>query len=189
GTYGRFVFLLVAVTDSDVVYQRAPRETPYGDRVVLAAEPEPAASRWWLLNTAAPGRFRAQETGPERFEPSEVYDARVIGAWQETPAGYALEVRVPLNLIGDTLAVGVIDVDRTGADYAADLAATWDSATGAPGRFIYQRPELLAQLGQFARAGGRFRVLDGDGWVLAAAGRVAPQATSGESSSLAARFF
>jgi len=187
GTHGRFVFLLIAVTDRDVVYQGAPREPPYGDRVVLAAEPMPGAPRWWLLNTAAPGALRAQETGPERFEPSEVYDARVIGAWQETATGYALEVRVPLNLIGETLAVGVIDVDRDGGEYAVDLAATWDGETGAPGRFIYQRPELLALLGQFGRAGGRFRLLDGDGWVLAAAGRVAPQATGGESSSLVAR--
>ena len=138
---------------------------------------EPGVARWWLLNTAAPGAFRAQETGPNRFEPSEVYDGRIIGAWQETASGYSLEVRVPLNLIGEALGVGVIDVDRSGADYAVELTASWDEATGSAGRFIRQRPELQTLLSQFGRAGGRFRVLDQDGWVLAVTGRVAPGAT------------
>jgi two-component system sensor histidine kinase ChvG len=79
--------------------------------------------------------------------------------------------------VGDALAVGVIDVDRSGAGYAVTLEATWDQATGTPGAFLYQRPELQSLLGQFARAGGRFRILDADGWVLAGAGAVEPRAT------------
>ncbi len=171
GMYGRFVYLFISVVDRELVYQRQAGQPPYGDRVVVAAEP--GAARWWLMATAAPGAFRAQETGPDRFEPSEIYDGRVIGAWQETPAGYALEVRVPLNLVGGALGVGIIDVDRSDASYG-ELHATWDEATGTLGRFIRQVPELQGMLGQFGRAGGRFRVLDHDGWVLAVAGGVAP---------------
>ena len=188
GTYGRFVYLHITAVDDDLVYQSGPRQMPYGDRVALAVEPSADAPRWWLLNTAAPGAFRAQETLPELFEPSEVYDGRIIGAWQETTGGYALEVRVPLNLIGETLAVGLIDVDRSGGGFTVDLTATWDAATGKPGQFIYQRPELTASLGQFGRAGVRLRMLDGDGWVRAATGRVAPQATETDVSLLGGLF-
>ena len=189
GTYGRFLYLFVAIADRDLVYQRLPGQTPYGDRVVLVTEPLTGGPRWWLLNTAAPGAFRAQETGPERFEPSEVYDARIIGAWQETASGYSLEVRVPLNLVGEALGVGVIDVDRSGVDYTVELGATWDTESGAPGRFIHERAELQTLLGQFGRAGGRFRVLDSDGWVLAVTGRVAPRATGGDTTSLIGGLF
>ena len=182
GTYGRFAYLFVAVADRNLVYQSQPGQTPYGDRIVLAAEP--GAARWWLLNTAAPGAFRAQETEPDSFEPSEVYDGRVIGAWSETAGGYSLEVRVPLNLIGAALGVGVIDVDRSGADYAVEIAATWDETTGVAGRFIHQRPELQSLLSQFGRTGGRLRVLDQDGWVLAATGRVAPGAAGDDGAGL-----
>jgi signal transduction histidine kinase len=172
GTYGRFAYLFISAADRDLVYQRQAGQAPYGDRVVIAAEP--GATRWWLFTTAAPGAFRAQETGPDRFEPSETYDGRVIGTWLETAGGYALEARVPLSLIGDALAIGIIDVDRAGTEYAVALSATWDETTGAPGRFIRQQPELQRMLGQFAREDARFRVLDKDGWVLAVAGRVAP---------------
>jgi len=185
-TYGRFVYLFISVADRDIVYQKQAGQQPYGDRVVIATEPG-GAPRWWLFTTAAPGTFRAQETGPDRFEPSETYDARIIGVWQETPGGYAVEVRVPLNLIGETLGVGVIDVDR-GAAYG-DLQATWDKTTGTLGRFIRQVPELETSLGQFGGAGGRFRVLDKDGWVLAATGAAAPGATANDGTGLAGDFF
>jgi dedicated sortase system histidine kinase len=185
GTHGRYVFLFVGVRDPDLVYQRQAGQQPYGDRVVIAAEP--GMPRWWLLATAAPGTFRAQETGPDSFEPSESYDGRITGAWQETPEGYALEVRMPLNLVGAALGVGIIDVDRRGE--AVELHATWDEATGTPGRFIRQTPELQSSLAQFGGAGGRFRVLDKDGWVLAATGRVAPGATGDDGAGLSGDFF
>ena len=189
GVYGRFVYLFVTVADRDLVYQRLPGQRPYGDRVALALEPTPGVVRWLLLNTSAPGAFRAQETSPDRFEPTEAYDARVIGAWQETATGYALEVRVPLNLVGAALGVGVIDVDRSGADYTAALAATWDETSRAPGRFIYQRPELKVLLDQFGRGAGRFRILDADGWVLSAAGSVEPRATERGTTTLVGDLF
>jgi len=172
-TYGRFVYLFISVADPDIVYQRQAGQQVYGDRVVVAAEP--GTPRWWLLTTAAPGAFRAQETGPDRFEPSEIYDDRIVGAWQETPRGYALEVRMPLTSVGGAIAIGIIDVDRNGE--SVELQATWDEATGTLGRFIRQVPELQSLLGQFGGAGGRFRVLDRDGWVLAVTGRVAPGTT------------
>jgi len=173
GVHGRFAYLFVAVRDADVVYRRQLLQPPYGDRIVLATEPLPGTVRWLLLATSAPGTCRAQETQPERFEPSDSYDDRVVGAWQATAGGYEVEVCIPLALVGGRLSVGVIGVDRAGADYSVTLAATWDTTSGAPGRFVYQPPELGALLAPFGRAGGRFRMLDPEGWVLADAGGVA----------------
>lgn len=179
GVHDRFVYVFVAANDGDLVYQRVPGQTPYGDRVVLATEPTPGAVRWLLFNTAAPGTMRSQETAPQEFVPSESYDARSIAAWQETATGYALEARVPLNLVGEALGVGVIDVDRASGDFTVELTATWSDASQGPGRFIHPRAELQRLVRQFGRAAGRLRVLDADGWVLAATGTVEPRATDG----------
>jgi two-component system, OmpR family, sensor histidine kinase ChvG len=183
GVHGRFVYLLAAVQDSALVYYRQPGQMPYGDRIVLATEPTPGEPpRWLLLATGAPGGLRAQETAPDAFAPTESYDGRVQSAWLETATGYSVEVRVPLNLVGAGLGVGVIDVDPAGGDYTVDLAATWDPTTHALGRFLYQRPELQSRLAQFASVGRRFRVLDVDGWVLADAGRpIDPRPTTAPS--------
>jgi signal transduction histidine kinase len=176
---------LVNVADRSIVYQAGPGQTPYGDRVVLATEPEPGVVRWLLLTTAAPGVFRAQDTAPNEFAPTGSFDGRVLGSWQETADGYAVEVSVPLSLVGRGLGVGVVSVDR-GSDYGK-LAATWDMATNRPGRFVYQTPELESQLAQFGGAGGRLRVLDADGWVLADFGRVDPRRTDAARAGVVAR--
>jgi dedicated sortase system histidine kinase len=187
GVHGRFLYLFVDVSDKDVVYQPGPGQMPYGDRIVLVTEPEPGARRWWLLATGAPGVFRAQDTAPDTFAPSEAYDGRVLGSWQETANGYSVEMRVPLTLAGAAVGVGVVDVDRSSGEYSVELSATWDMATAAPGRFIYQTPELQTLLAQFGGAGARVRVLDADGWVLSDAGRVDPRRTDAVASSFVAR--
>jgi dedicated sortase system histidine kinase len=186
GVHGRLLYLFVDVRDRDIVYQPGPGQTPYGDRLVLATEPEPGVVRWLLLATGAPGAFRAQDTAPGAFAPSGSYDGRVLGSWQETAEGYSVEVSMPLALAGQALGVGVVHVDRGAGDYA-ELAATWDKATSTPGRLVYQTPELQALLSQFGGAGGRIRVLDADGWVLSDFGRVDPRRTDAAPASLVAR--
>jgi dedicated sortase system histidine kinase len=185
GVHGRYVYLFVTVADRSIVYQAGPGQTPYGDRLVLATEPEPGVVRWLLLTTAAPGVFRAQDTAPNAFAPTGSFDGRVLGSWQETADGYSVEVSVPLSLVGASLGVGVVSVDR-GSDYA-ELAATWDKVTNRPGRLVYQAPELESQLVQFGGAGGRLRVLDADGWVLADFGRVDPRPTDAARGGFVAR--
>jgi dedicated sortase system histidine kinase len=188
GVAGRYVFLFVDVRDRDLVYQSRPGDMPYGDRIVIATEQVPGMVRWLLLGTSAPGMFRAQETAPDLFAPSEAFDGRVLGAWQETAQGFAVEVRLPLSLVGAALGIGVIDVDHAaGGHYDVVLSATWDDATRLPGRFVHQRAELEALVGQFGRRGGRFRVLDSDGWVLADSGNVEARALDLESGGLVAR--
>jgi two-component system, OmpR family, sensor histidine kinase ChvG len=176
GIRGRYVYLFLAAEDRDVVYQRLPGQPPYGDRVVLFTRPDEVGERWLLLATAAPGTFRSQETQPIRFESTGRYDDRVVSAWEETTVGFSLEIRVPLALVGAALGVAVIDVDHGGADYAVSTHATWDLEAGSPGPLVYQRPELGRIVSQFSRTGGRFRVLDRDGWVLASAGSLNPAA-------------
>ena len=80
-----------------------------------------------------------------------------------------------------------VDVDRGSGDHTVELAATWDAATQAPGRLVYQTPELETLLAQFAGAGGRIRILDADGWVLSDAGRVDPRRTDAAPASFVAR--
>jgi dedicated sortase system histidine kinase len=199
GVHERFAYLFIEVADEDLVYQAAPGATPHGDRVVLLVRPEGTAPRWLLLLTAAQGAFRAQTTVPGTFAPTGRYEDRVVGAWQETSRGFAVETRIPLGLVEAGLGVAIVDVDTVGSDGDASsgafsvptVVATWNTSGTDSGAFVYRRPTLERMLAQFTRSGDRVRVLNRAGWVLADTGGIAPVPEQFEAgrSSLAERFF
>jgi two-component system, OmpR family, sensor histidine kinase ChvG len=129
-----------------------------------------ADTRALLLATAAPGQFRAREADLERFVPGTVFEGRVLATWQESVTGYNVEARVPIGLTADALGVGIVDVDRAGAGYTVEVAATWGSERATASALVYERPRVRALIEQFASVGGRFRVLDRNGWVIATTG-------------------
>src|SRR5690606_5848943 len=153
-----------------------PGQSPYGDRLLIAAEPAPGARETFVLATRAPGLFRARRTHPPLFAPTAEYEDRIQSAWQETPDGFAVEVRLPLSLIGAALGVAVIDVDPAAEDYRVDMHATWDVEHAAPGAFVHQRPEIERIVRAFGQPGDRFRVVDREGWVLSDTGPAAEPA-------------
>ena len=189
GTDERYAYLFLAARDENRVYQSGPDRQPYGDRLVLRLATPAREARWLLLMTSAPGVLRAQQTLPGLFAPTARYEDRVFGAWRETPTGYSVEVRVPLELLGGVLGLALIDVDTMGNEYRVTTSATWPLAE-EPALFRYQRAELQRMLAPFSRAGDRFRVLDADGWVLSEAGNVAAAMVVAPSNDdLATQFF
>jgi dedicated sortase system histidine kinase len=172
GVYERFVYFVVDVSDESIVYQRRLGEAPYGDRVVLSLRPAGVPAQWLLLSTAAPGVVRAQQTAPPLFIPNAVYDDRIQAAWREIASGFTVELRLPVSAVGDSIGIGVIDVDERDGGFDVSIRSSWDDATLASGRLIYERRDLQDEIAQFVRDGDRYRILDDDGWVVAAAGTV-----------------
>ena len=192
GVYGRYAYLFVSAGDPDIVQQGSPGQTPYGDRLLLMLESEAGGSRPLLLMTRAPGRFRAQRTTPPAYAPSGSFEDRVLSAWRTTTDGYSVEVRVPLDLVGASLGLAVIDVDPAGAsNYSVELRSTWQDADAGPSRFVHQLPQLQEFVNQFSRAGDRFRVVNREGWVLSDAGDVesGAAAAGATATTLAERLF
>jgi dedicated sortase system histidine kinase len=191
GTHDRFAYVFIEVEDDALVYQSSPGRAPHGDRVVLLLENAAEAPRWLLLLTGAPGTFRAQYTEAGQFAPLGRFEERVVGAWQETRGGFNVEARVPLSLVNAALGIAIIDVDGGPPSYSVATFATWDTTEADAGAFVYHRDAVQRVLDQFARSGDRFRVLDGDGWVLADTGSLMPVSGHGAppSASLAERFF
>ncbi len=192
GVYDRYAYLFFEADDRTLVYESSPGESPYGDRLILAVEPQDERAETFLLGTRAPGPFRARLTSPPLFAPSSEYEDRIQSAWQETPDGFSVEVRLPLGLVGAALGVAFIDVDPSGTDYSVDVHATWDIERGAPGAFVHPVPELERLVQAFGQPGDRFRVVDFEGWVLTDTGptveRVPPVAAADGLASALFRF-
>jgi len=176
GVHDRHAYLFFEANDDSIVYESSPGESPYGDRLLLAVEPDGGRTELFLLGTRAPGSVRARRTGPPLFAPFAAYEDRIQSAWQETRDGFSVEVRLPLNLVGDALGIAFIDVDPDGADYRVGLHATWDVEHGAPGVLVQPVTELERLVQAFGQPGDRFRVVDADGWVLTDTGPTIEQA-------------
>jgi dedicated sortase system histidine kinase len=185
GLYQRTVYLFIRVRDDDLIYQSAPTETPYGDRVLLL--PGADQNGWLLLHRSGPGGLRAQYSRAPLFAPTAEFEDRVTGFWRETATGYDVEVRLPLDLIGGRLGLAVIDVDRSvvGTSYDVALERSWSDASGSdPGIFVY-RPQYLDSIGrQFVQPGRRMRIVDAQGWVMFDGGEIDPLADSFAPSSI-----
>ena len=179
GFRGRSLYLYLHYPDSSVVYQRAPGETPYGDRVLIALEsPQP---NWLLFHTAAPGSLRAQETTAPLFTPTGRRDARVPGFWRETGDGFAAEIRLPLALAGQRLGVAVVDVDREGSDteaatYRVAVESSWHGDDTSV--LLYRPANLAMSAAQFVQTGRRLIVVGPAGWILFDEGEIDPLSAS-----------
>jgi signal transduction histidine kinase len=197
--YGDELYLAVKVDDPSAdggrVYQSLLGD-PNGDRIVLITVDAGGEPRSLLLATGAPGLFRAQTTTAPGYTMGD-FNSRVDANWQEIAGGYVVEVRLPLAAFParERLGIAVIDVDeqRDAASEPADgctaaegyeicVAATWniesfDPALGSyplPGRLVQPDPQLDRLLAPYDVAGGgRFRIVDREGWIVAQTGSAA----------------
>ena len=188
GIHERSVYLFVEADDASLVYQRTPTERPYGDRALLL--PQGPGAEWLLLHTLSPGILRPQRTSPPEFIPSARYETRVAAYWRETGAGYALEIRLPVELVGSRLGLAVVDVDADTDGYTAALESSWQINTSLPEPFLIRPPALEALGRQFEQPAKRLRIVDADGWVLFDGGEIDPltRGIAGTSVSIAEQF-
>ncbi len=172
GIYERSVFLFIETDDESLVYQRTPTERPYGDRALIL--PQGPGADWLVMHTLAPGILRPQRTSPPEFIPSARYETRVAAFWRETGAGYALEIRMPVELVGRRLGLALVDVDAEAGGYSVALHSSWSIDTGLPGPFLVRPPALEALGRQFEQPARRLRIVDAEGWVLFDGGAIDP---------------
>lgn len=98
---------------------------------------------------------------------------RVTGYWLETADGYAVELMLPQGYAMRSLSLEV--QDAADDDTVRTHAAAPEESAAVPGRWsvVQRSPALAGSLGQLVPAGARARVLDGAGWLVAAAGEIA----------------
>jgi dedicated sortase system histidine kinase len=140
------------------------------DRVdlnLLRPDGTPAA---YFFATNAPGLIAAQSLVTSVVEaPRTVSEPRIQAFWLQNSAGYHLEARLPLSLVGPRLWVQATD----GSSGATAGFTASDPAQG--GRLFLTTPGLGALLATFIRAGTRATVIDSNSLKLGEAGELHPR--------------
>ncbi len=173
GVHGRWMHMYAQVSTTRLRYAdpQADDATTGSrhDRLIVLTRDEFGHERAWSLSAVAPGALiiRHCEIGaPWKELPDEVRN--VSGVWRETPDGYAVELRGPLNIFGTR--ISMLALDQTNATLAETRSLAW----------VHTGSDALKQrLEQYAPAGVRVSVVDEHGWLLARAGSVATAAGAG----------
>jgi two-component system, OmpR family, sensor histidine kinase ChvG len=173
GVHERMFFALLDVRDDKLVYD-AQNAQPLdseslGDRVWIGFEDTSGAERQVFFSATGPGTIRARRIETREYGRQEaVEEPRIEGAWQATPQGYRVELRIPLSLLGGRFGVLIDDRDERGA-----LPESYGTLRGddlhTQGRLIAASPELARYLGLFVKPGLRLTVSTPDGSQLAMA--------------------
>ena len=125
------------------------------DHVTLALT-QGDETRRYLLSSAAPGSFEAPARGDGTLLPD-----RLSGALQEDGSGYRIELRLPRGIAAERIGVGVYDAAQPGTDNPELRSVLAYDDAAARG--------LQPLVPEHERA----RIIAVDGWLVAAAGRLA----------------
>jgi two-component system, OmpR family, sensor histidine kinase ChvG len=193
GVFERMLYVLLDVEDEHLVFD-TPGANPLepsaiGDRVWLGILDPGGAERQFFIAATGPGSVtgRRIETG-EYGQQLAVDEPRIVGAWQPSPKGYRVELRVPLSMIGSRFGVLIDDrSERGGAPVSYGTLYTDDLHT--VGRLIVSAPELTGYLLQFIQPGLRLSVATPTGRLLARADELAQVTELGPQQGILARFY
>ncbi len=177
------LYLLLQVDDPQLNYHNpSAGALASGDHLVLASGRSLGVSRYYVISASAPGAVTAKARDSLG---RELREHRIRGYWKETEAGYAIELSLPISLVGSSLGWAVVNKGpsqppalRGSLPGTALLAGESQDPGLLPpvtGQLIYPRPELSEALQVFVQPGLKLSVIDTSGWRLASAGVVEQQ--------------
>ncbi len=113
-----YLYILLQAEDDRLIYQRP--ESPFNnesDQIELFLENSDGELKHYWIAPSAPGKISAYEQGmiwnediwEEQPIPRSV--TNISGVWQETPAGYRLELKIPSRIVDQKLGITITDVD------------------------------------------------------------------------------
>lgn len=193
GVFERMLYVLLDVHDDKLVFDAVGANpldsSTLGDRIWLGfTGPDGMEHQVFISATGAgPVMARRIESG-EYGQQSAVSEPRINGAWQPSPDGYRVELRVPLSMLGERFGVLIDDRDRQGEPATSyGMLSTQDLHT--QGRLVVASPELTTYLTQFLQPGLRLAVASPDGRTLAQADALGQATELGPEPGLLARLY
>jgi len=129
GVWQNYLYLFFEVHDDHIVY-RPPtsRRTNHCDHLRISLWDRNGKFNRYRLSTIAPGWIhtyimpaRKRNGLPLGIEP------RIKAQWQEVAGGYDVELRIPLDMVGERIAFAVADVDDAASGAVKTLLSNGDT--------------------------------------------------------------
>jgi dedicated sortase system histidine kinase len=168
GKHGSYLYLLVRVTDEQIVYRGLPVQArPVSDYVKVVTEEDSGGRRTYFFHTVSPGWITVYELGADAGGQTRLrQESRIRAEWRETRDGYVVEARIPLGLLGERVGIEVGD-----APARRVVSTSGAGAISAPGSLVLPAENIEALIKSLGRTPGRrIWVVDAEQRVLARGG-------------------
>ena len=173
GEYNGFLYVYFKVTDEHLVYRDPEALTVHRSdflQVSMLSKEGNELNRYVIApyepDTIYPYRVQTDYSEP-------VYEERIIGQWYETDIGYTVELRIPMEVLGDRLGFAVFDVDDPIEREISTVVATYrvDDANQL-GSLRLPTPEIDRIVAGMGHNNSRIQVVDRSRRVLLTVGDI-----------------
>ncbi|MDH5324927.1 MAG: proteobacterial dedicated sortase system histidine kinase [Gammaproteobacteria bacterium] len=174
GTYQRYLYALLQVKDSHVIYRKANSSAiDANDHIQIALLDQKGRPKRYILSSYTQGNMSVHRVVQHRRDTNLFLESRIGAYWLKTRSGYNVEIRIPLSMLGDRLSFGVADVDDPHSREIISLVGTNHQSTLEQISTIsIASAEVENLLSRIKRSNTRIWVVDGDSNILALSGHL-----------------
>jgi len=173
GEFDGFLYAYFKVTDEHVVYRDEDALTVHRSDFLQVS----------MLSTEGDvlNRYVIAPYGPDTIYPYRVqddytepaYEERIVGQWYETELGYTVELRIPMEVLGERLGFAVFDVDDPVNREISTVVATYQVDDGKRlGSLRLPTPEIDRIVAGMGHNNSRIQVVDRSRRVLLTVGDI-----------------
>jgi len=170
GKYDKYLYLFFSVVDNQVIYrEKNSLSIDRNDHLEIGlVEPDGTFNRFIVSNKQA-GWLDAYRTTNLSGRFPEVAP-HIQGQWLATNQGYNIELRIPLNRIGDKIAFAIHDVEHLSGDIVSSIGSADPSQEDTLGTILVPSPEIERIVKGMSHTNSSIWVVDQHNRVLASAG-------------------
>jgi len=168
GKYDNYLYLFFQVVDNHMIFRgKNTRSITNNDYLALSfSDSNNTLNRFIISNKAAGWISAFSLTGDEISTPAP----QIQGHWLLTPQGYNVELRVPLDHLGDNIAFAFYDVDKTNSEAVSAIGSADPSKEESLGTIVVPSPEIERIVKGMRYTNSSIWVVDQHHRVLASAG-------------------
>ena len=170
-----YLYVMFEVIDDYIVYRNEKSFAVHrNDNIHISFLNKENVFQKFIVSNSKPGWISTYLIKPEE---NSVYplqpENKIQGTWVETPKGYNVELRIPLEMIGNKMGFSIHDVDSTTTRQIKNIVGTSDTETADQlGTVLVPSPEIENIIKGLARSNSRIWVIDTHRRVLARIGDI-----------------
>jgi len=170
-----YLYVMFEVVDDYIVYRNEESFAVHrNDTIHISFLNKEDQFQKYIISNSKPGWINAYLIKPEENSVYPLYpESKIQGDWLETPKGYNVELRIPLEMIGNKMGFSIHDVDNATTRQIKNIVGTSNTETvDQLGTVLVPSPEIEKIIKGLTRSNSRIWVIDSHRRVLARIGNI-----------------